>query len=416
MQKSMQQLKRVAWQIGQPLLPIHLIMQEEALLAHLSFYIQNIGIPFYGIGHLKWDETLLSQGVVSISKLIVIFPTGEVIDVPENGKISSFDLNIAGLNQVSLYLHLLKDLSLQDAPNDSFEEEEKVVYFIHNLAISNEAHLFAGKVSLKLGEFEKDVENRWKLSEHYSPPLFTICNHPFLIAKLSTIRTILESFQKELGLESTTGKLFEQRTLNTKLCLREIANFKQFLLNMDRNIITHPYYLYNQLTQFVNTLALIYLDLGDFNILPYQHEKLASLFSKLIEQLIQYLKPKSERLSSISFEKRQNCYVSEKLSRDLFEANEIYFIAQFVDPKTKFSIEGLKLAAYSRLYNVRRFALTGIVLLRLESAPFNNNFSKHAYVYKIEKDSEWEHALSEEKLAFSIEGDMLDMQGFIYWR
>ena len=196
----------------------------------------------------------------------------------------------------------------------------------------------------------------------------------------------------------------------------EVAKFRQFLLNMDRNIITHPYYLYEQLTHFLNTLALMYLDLGDFSVLPYQHEKLALLFSKLIEQLIQYLKPKSERLSSIQFEKKQNCYVSERLPQDLYETSEIYFVTQFVDPKVKFVIEGIKLAGYSRLFNVHRFALTGVVLLRLESAPFNNNFSRHAHVYKIEKDSEWDHALSEGKLAFSIEGDCPDIQGFLYWR
>lgn len=74
------------------------------------------------------------------------------------------------------------------------------------------------------------------------------------------------------------------------------------------------------------------------------------------------------------------------------------------------------MAAYSRLFNVHRFALNGIVLLRLESAPFNNNFSRHAQVYKIQKDSEWEHALSEGKVAFSVDNDHNEIQGFIYWR
>ena len=181
----MQQLKRVGWKIGQPLLPIHLISQEESLLAHLGFYIRNLGIPFYGIGNLKWDDTLLSQGVLSISKLTVIFPTGDVVDVPDNGTVSSsYDLNLARLNQVSVYVHLLKELSEQEVFGESHEEEEKVVYSINNLVITNEHHLYAGKVSLKLAEFEKDVENRWKLCENYSPPLFTICSHPFFDSQI----------------------------------------------------------------------------------------------------------------------------------------------------------------------------------------------------------------------------------------
>lgn len=104
------------------------------------------------------------------------------------------------------------------------------------------------------------------------------------------------------------------------------------------------------------------------------------------------------------------------MPHELHEANEIYFIIQFVDPKVKFVMDGLKLASYSRLYSVHRFALTGIVLLRLESVPFNNNFSRHAYIYKVEKDTEWEAALSEGKLAFSIDGETPDLQAFLYWK
>lgn len=412
----MQQLKRVDWQLGQPLLPMHLVAQEDSLIANLNFYIQNLGIPYFGIGNLKWDDKLLSQGVVSISKLTVIFPNGDLVDVPDNGVINTYDLNLSGVNQLTLYLHLLKSSSQQNVFTESGDEEEKICYSVHNLVLTNEHHLYAGKVSLKLAEFEKDVENRWKLSENYFPPLFTILNHPFLTSRLSTIRTIVESFQKELELESSSGKIFEQRTLNSKLCLLEVVSLRQFLLNMDKNIITHPYYLYEKLTHFINTLAMMFLDLADFSIIPYQHDKLSLLFSKLVELLIQYLKPKTEKLSSIKFEKKQNCYVSERMPQDLYETNEIYLVAQYTDPKQKSAIEGLRMAAHSRLFNVHRFALTGIVLLRLESAPFNNNFSRHAQVYKIQKDSEWEHALAEGKVAFSVDNDYHDIQGFIYWR
>ncbi|MGH2611503.1 MAG: type VI secretion system baseplate subunit TssK, partial [Rhabdochlamydiaceae bacterium] len=97
----MQQLKRIGWKIGQPLLPVHLVAQEDSLLSHLGFYVKNLSLPFYGIGQLKWDDTLLSQGVVSISKLTVVFSSGEVVDVPENGKIAIFDLNKTDKNRVT---------------------------------------------------------------------------------------------------------------------------------------------------------------------------------------------------------------------------------------------------------------------------------------------------------------------------
>jgi type VI secretion system protein ImpJ len=413
----MQHLKRVGWQLGQPLLPLHLVAQEDSLLAHLSFYSKNQGLPIYGIGLLKWDDTLLFQGVVSINKLTAVFPSGEVVDIPENGKISIFDLNKVGKNQVAVYLHLLKDSSDQEMYlDDQQEEEEKVTFVLNQLTLSTEGHTFSTKASFKLAEFEKDVENRWKLSENFAPPLLTIHEHPFLMNKLFRLRTIIEGFQKELEQESATGKVFEQRTIETKLCLIEVAKLRRFLLNVDRNLLSHPYYLYEKLSDILNTLALVYIEHPDLNLIPYQHEKLAPLFSKLIEFFVQYLKPKSERLSSLQFEKRDNCYVSEKLPQELREANDIYLIAQPVDPKQRYAMEGLKLASYSRLSNIYRFALTGIPLMKLESAPFNNNFSKYASVYKLDKDLEWDHAITEGRIAFSVHDINEELQAFLYWR
>lgn len=412
----MQQLKRVGWHIGQPLLPNHLIAQEDSLLAHANFFLHAQGIPYSGVGSLKWDDTLLSQGVVSITHCCLVFPSGEVVDVPENGKISSFDMNTLGQNHVTLYCHLLKETTEEDVYGEGLEEEEKITYSIYQLVLSPESHLFSAKVSMKLAEFERDVESRWKLSENFVPPLFSTNGHPFLTAKLSRIRTIIEGFQKELELESATGKYFEQRTLETKLCLVEVTKLRQFLLNLDKGVITHPYYLYEQLTYFLTSLTFMYVDYGEYSVIPYQHDKLALLFKKIVEHLIKCLKPKSERLASLPFEKKENCYVSERLPQDIYDAKEIFFIVQQVDSKVKQPIQGLKLASYSRLFNVHRFALTGIVLLRLESAPFNNNFSKYAQVYRVEKDTEWDHALAEGKVAFSEQKDGSDLQAFFYWR
>lgn len=411
----MQQLKRVGWQLGQPLLPLHLIAQEDSLLAHLNFHAKNSGIPFFGIGQLQWDNTLLFQGIVSISRLTVIFPSGEIVDVPENGKIPTFDLNKLDKTNVTLYLHLLKDFVDQEMYLDE-QEEEKVVFAVYQLALSTETHLLSTRISFKLAEFEKDIENRWKLIENYAPPVLTVNEHPFLQSKLFRIRTIIDNFQKELEQESATGRLFEQKTMQTKLCLIEVAKLRRFLLNLERNILVHPYYLYEQISQFLDTLALIYTDQNELSLIPYQHDKLAALFSKLIEFLIQYLKPKSEKLASLRFEKRENCYVSERLPQELKEFKELFFIVQSVDTRVQLTMEGLKLASYGRLSNVYRFALTGIPLLRLDSAPFNNNFSKYAAIFKVEKDLEWDHALSEGRLAFSLLEIDKELQAFLYWR
>lgn len=411
----MQQLKRVSWQVGQPLLPRHLVSQEDSLLAHNSLYFKFVGLPFYGIACLKWDDTLLSQGIVSIHKLTVVFPSGLVVDVPGNSNINSLDLNKLGKTKLSVYLHLLSSVTEEEEYLDSGSEYDKIVFSVHQLELSVESNSHNVKAVMKLGDFEKDLENRWSLSEEYIPPLLTLDQTPFLSKILLELKTRLEQFQTSLELESTTGQSFEGHTLETKLCLLEIARFRRLILNIDQQTSSHPYFLYLAFSDYLDTIAIMYNDKTSFKLHPYQHEKLAPLFAKLMDSL-KIDDVGDQNISRLGFEKRDHCYVSEKIPRELQDAKEVYLILQKVEMSGNPNIEGIKLAAYSRLMNTIIFGVQGISLIRLERAPFNHSFSKRANIYSVERDIEWSHALKEGRLAFNYKDEIKDLQAFLYWR
>ena len=56
-------LARVRWKMGQALLPEHFVAQEEALLAHSQLRSKIGGLPSYGFASLRWNDSLLSEGV-----------------------------------------------------------------------------------------------------------------------------------------------------------------------------------------------------------------------------------------------------------------------------------------------------------------------------------------------------------------
>ncbi len=411
----MQQLKRVFWQIGQPLLPRHLVSQEDSLLAHNALYFKHIGLPFYGIGLLKWDDTLLMQGIVAISKLTVIFPSGHLVDIPGNGTINSLDLNKIGKAKLSLYLHLLAEPSEDEEYLDSGTEYDKIVYVVNQLTLSAESNSHGVKAVMKLAEFEKNLENRWSLAPDFIPPLLSTHDTPFLSKMIMELNTKLEQFQGALELESSTGQAFEGHTLETKICLLEIAKLRRILLNMSDQISSHPYFLYEAFTHYLDTISIMYNDKTNFKLIPYQHEKLGPLFIKLMDSL-KIEDVGDQNISRIQFEKRDHCYVSEKLPFEIQEAKEIYLILQKVEMTGNPNIEGVKLAAYSRLMNTIIFGVQGISLIRLERAPFNHSFSKRANIYSVEKDIEWGHAIREGRLAFNFKDEVRDLQAFLYWR
>lgn len=409
------QLKRVSWQIGQPLLPRHLVSQEDSLLGHTHLCFKHSGLPFYGIASLKWDDTLLTQGIISISKLTMIFPSGQVVDVPGNSIINPLDLNKITKTKLSVYLHLLTSFHEEDEYQDSGTEYDKIVYVINQLELSTESNAQGVKSVLKLGEFEKDLENKWNLLDDYIPPLLNIHDSPFLQKCLIELKTKLEQFQSSLELESSTGQAFEGHTMETKLCLLEITQMRRLLMNMEHHLVSHPYYLYEAFSRYLDTITLFYNDKTNFNLMPYHHERLGPLFAKLMESL-KVEDVGDQNISRLSFEKRDHCYISEKFSGDIQEAKEIYLILQKVDTAGNPNIEGVKLAAYSRLMNTVIFGVPGIPLIRLERAPFNHSFSKRANIYAVEKDIEWGHAIKEGRVAFNFKEDAKDIQAFLYWR
>ena len=85
-----------------------------------------------------------------------------------------------------------------------------------------------------------------------------------------------------------------------------------------------------------------------------------------------------QNISRIQFEKRDHCCVSEKIPHELQDAKEVYLILQKVQMLGNPNVEGVKLAAYSRLMDTIIFGVQGIGLIRLERAPFNDSFSKRA--------------------------------------
>ncbi len=412
----MEQLKRVSWKVGQPLLPRHLVAQEDSLVAHTNSYFKQVGLPLYGVGCLKWDDTLLSQGIVSITKLTVIFPSGKLVDVPGNSTINSIDLNKVGESKISCYLNLLADLGEEEDYFESGIEQEKIVYALHHLELSAGDDVHAVKATLKLADFEQDLENnRWKLVETYIPPLLSVHSTPFLRKPLMELKTRLEQFQRSLEVESTTGESFEGHTLETKFCLLEIAKMRRLLLNIDLKVADHPFFFYQALSQYIDLTSLLYSNRLNFKLIPYQHEKLGPLFVTLMEAL-SLEEIGEEEVSRLAFEKKEKCYVSEKIPQEIQDAKETYLILQKVDMTGNPNIEGVKLSAYSRLMNTVIFGVEGIPLVRVERAPFNHSFSKRANIYSVDKGIEWGYAIKEGRFAFDCKDSSNDIQAFLYWR
>lgn len=411
----MDALKRVSWRVGQPLLPGHLVAQEDSLIAYAHVSFKQMGFPLYGFSVLKWEETLLNKGIVSVQKLTVVFSGGHVVNSPGNSTVKSFDLNQSGKDRVTLYLHLLSSKKEEEEFLDSGLDQEKIVYAINQLELSDDPNAPMVLASIKIGEFKKDLNGYWKFSLDHIPPLLSVKGTPFFEEILFGIKTKLGQFQDSIEMSSKEEGDFEGHTLETMLCLKEIAKMRRLLANIEAEIATHPFILYETLNQYLETIALLYKNKGFPETLPYQHEKLGPLFKKMVD-LMSLEEVASQAISHLTFEKKDRCYLSEKLPQELQDAKEIFLIIQKIDQGGNPNIEGLKLSAYGRLMNTVIFGVQGISTIRIDRAPFSHSFSKRANVFSIEKGIEWNHALKEGRLAFDYKDNHIDVQASLYWR
>lgn len=406
-------LKRIEWRLGQPLLPLHLTILEDSVRYYAYQCRQSMGIPFYGYGAMKWDSHLLSGGVVSINQLRAVFPSGHIIEAKENGEIQPFDLNASEKQNVSLYLHLKDERRLHTEMDVSGIEQ--IHYGIYKLAFSEEASLPDAIATLRFADFERSAEKRWSLSENYIPPCFEVSSNPFLKPLIDNVRSSIDRFQEKLIPEDGT---FQSASHKVRSLIKEVAQFRRLLINMERGALTHPYFFYEGLCQLLDAALLIHSGQlqTDLDLVAYEHEALGDLFKMLMEKLDSLLDYKAEKISSISFVKKGSFYVLEKLPSGVRDAEEIYLVVEPLGSLLSPSIEGIKLSSLSRLPNTVRFALKGIGLVQVQQVPFEHNFSKKAQKYSLNKGAEWELAIEEGKLGLSSQEISCDLQVSLYWR
>ena len=73
---NMLKLARVKWYLGQTLLPEHMVAQEQALGSEAYLRDRVEGLPESGIAEMRFNEQLLSDGVLSITALLAVMPDG----------------------------------------------------------------------------------------------------------------------------------------------------------------------------------------------------------------------------------------------------------------------------------------------------------------------------------------------------
>jgi type VI secretion system protein ImpJ len=409
-------LARVRWQMGQTLLPEHFQAQEEALVTDTIMRFRMSGIPAHGIAALKWNETLISEGVFSIKAMIMVMPSGLLVDVPGNAVVEPFNLNVPGTVKVPVYCHVIGDTSSGRDVEESQEAEEggAVPRSVYQLVLSSEQGHRGAFETVKLAEFDKDPEGNWGLRDEFIPPLLQVGTSPFLMAEFDAFAEALELFQYNLALDAASF-LSGSGLFRVEQCLKSVYQIQRFLANLRAQVHMHPYYVYEALKNFYIEVCFYKSVVPEHVASPYRHDQLADCFKEILEPLKEQMKMVEVESPYLPFQFRDGLY-QIKLPPGMREAKEVYLLAQKSQVSKVVSLKDLKLACLSRLPLVHRLALQGIGLKKVDQPSFQHSFGPEVDFFRVVEGEEWDHALRELSLAFYDHPQLKDMDFYIYRR
>jgi len=410
-------LARVHWQLGQPLLPEHFFIQEEALLADAELRSRNTGLPHYGLSEMEWRAPLLDDGILSLIKLTIKTPSGLLLAVPGNAKLTSpLNLKNLGGTRAQVYCHVLKPQEAQETQTSyDSDETEVIARSQYELHLSCDPAFSGALESIKIIEFRKGPEENWELSESYLPPLMLIGTSPFLKSPLKALFRQLDVFRKNL-INETASTLSAENLASSRNCQEAVFNIQRFLLNLENHINVHPYELYNKLLTFYGSICNYHNNSTiQASTIIYRHEHLAQDFKKIFELLINELRSSKSRVPYLPF-LLENGRFQCKIPTEVREASTAYLLIQKKHIQLKINIKDLKVVSPSRSSLIHKLALPGIPSRRVEQLPFQHSFGSEVEFYELQQGEEWDYCLQELGVTFYSSASEEDMTPYLYWR
>jgi type VI secretion system protein ImpJ len=381
----------------------------------LRFSLQEF--PAYGVYRLLWSNALLDEGVLSVEEMTLVMPSGLLLKLKDNARLTPFNLNHAGGTLLPIYVHvrnLPENSGLRDT-NLPTSKRDNVNCWLWSLELSADQEHPDTLESFRLAEFEKLPDGAWRLSPRYIPPLGNFREVPFLKPELTALTHQLEAYHYQLTQEIAAIYLSGTDLVNAKQCLKSVIQIQRFLANLFAHIAPHPFTVYEALKHFYVDLCFYHDDTPQFASTPYRHEQLAEVFREILEPLNGQLQLSQIRSPYLPFT-TSGGLVRANLPEAIREAKEIYLLVQKTGVTKSTSLDGLKIAAVSRIPIVHKFFLQGIPCKRMDRPPFQHSFGPEVDIYQLSTGDEWDYALKELALGFYADDQLGGEHFFLHWR
>lgn len=406
----------VRWYLGQTVLPEHLRALQESCAAISDLRSRFSGRPSYGIAELSWSEPLLDDGVLSIVSLTAVLPDGQIVSIPGNATLSPLSLKATSATQLPVYLHLT-DEELGREGNRTYDSDPRVVErVLHRayLSISDKHDRASG--TIKLGEFRKEADGRWVLTEDHLPPLLQVGSTPYFHRALSDLEARISNLEPQMVAQLQDTFLRPERLQAMRRALSVMYETLSALADLKHRAALHPYELFVLLRRLLLELCTFHEVIPDHPAIPYRHDELAKSYVGLLNELRRHLRPVYTRSTHLRFLKSNGLFSLSGLPEEVKDSQEVYLLIQRATLHERIDLAEVKVSCTSRLALVHRLVLRGVPFKHVERPPFQHTFGPEVDFYLLQGGEEWNHVLRESAVAFYVHPVLEKANAFLFWR
>ena len=429
---SIHPLAPVHWQMGQTLLPDHLIAQETALTAEASLRHQSAGLPSYGIGKVEWDKYLLDGGTLDIKALRIYTRTNRsLIDFPGNANIVNVALNFPDQARAEVYYFVLQHKQVINteqftrAVNQTISQRLYLIILGVQPRLSEEYEKLLNEHQIieqgKLAEFTRSEQKNWKLSERYVPPLVQIGVSDFLLAPLRQLTVLLGRFLKESLALYQTQQLPDIRLLEIKQCVNALYASQQFLANHighgrePAELKMHPYFLYEHLQKLFHQLSLLNGEWSPIPLQNYQHNDLHGTFKLLFRNIVARLKLHDRTSQSFQFHLKDGMY--QALIPNGIGPNDNLYLVINCTQQGSLSEQALPcISSRRRIATLFHYSLSGVALKAVKHSALTHYFGETSQCFQLVPGEEFTHIIKDTSLAFLAQTEFENYSFYVFYQ
>jgi type VI secretion system protein ImpJ len=431
------ELAPINWQMGQPLLPNHLVAQEASLVANISLRNLIHGLPCHGISQLDWDRYALERGSLKVTTLrLITRGLSLLVDYPGNSVLLSSPLVFGEQIRPQAFYFVLQPNAALRAPaaNDllaSTQNDQSLPRRLMSIILSSEPRLpdqFNQLLAThqlidqgKLAEFEQHANLGWRHSDRFIPALVQIGTTPFLRKSLEKLEHMAEHYLRQLERQYGQRNVGQTRQYElrsgacaVKKALHRLSNIVG-TERIDGEIHRHPYFLYETLQDLATDLSHASGGWPESERVYYHHNDLVGTFRALFRRLATVLKIPKQTGHSFELTLNDGVYSAE-LPSDIDSGDDYYFviIGNRADALTKSELPVL--SSRQRLQTVYDYALSGVVLTPHKQGALAHLYGSQSQTFKLGAGKEHAHIVLDRTVAFLAQKKFQYFRFFIYHR